>query len=285
MVVECVVTGRRDDAGFQLANATATALNTEACRDVSCTATALNEFEWEEFYKTQVKTHGTEAKNVKDQVLIMVDGKIQPSLSSFVTWAKDEHGLSAPEADYNLLAAEALAKYLNNPDKIFTFFDVTVGEKSAGRIVFELYKSICPKTCENFAKLCTGEAGETEQGLELTYKTSVFHRVQNNGWLQGGDIITGAGDGGHSVFGKTFEDENFIVEHDSRGVLSMANSGPHTNASQFCISFRALPWMNRKYVAFGKVVSGGSALTTLEEVATANGRPAFTCSITNCGVL
>lgn len=87
------------------------------------------------------------------------------------------------------------------------------------------------------------------------------------------------------MFGKTFEDENFIVEHDSRGVLSMANSGPHTNASQFCISFRALPWMNRKYVAFGKVVSGGSALTTLEEVATANGRPAFTCSITNCGVL
>lgn len=77
--------------------------------------------------------------------------------------------MSAPEADYNLLAAEALAKYLNNPDKIFTFFDVTVGEKSAGRIVFELYKSICPKTCENFAKLCTGEAGETEQGLELTY--------------------------------------------------------------------------------------------------------------------
>lgn len=113
----------------------------------------------------------------------------------------------------------------------------------------------------------------------------MFHRVQDNGWVQGGDIFTGAGDGGHSVFGKTFEDENFIVEHASRGMLSMANSGPHSNASQFCISFRALPWMNRKFVAFGKVVSGGAALRELEGVATANGRPAYTCSITDCGVL
>jgi hypothetical protein len=56
---------------------------------------------------------------------------------------------------------------------------------------------------------------------------------------------------GESVYGDVFEDENFIVQHNKRGVLSMSNNGLHSNGSQFCISFRALPWMDKKYVAFG----------------------------------
>ena len=58
---------------------------------------------------------------------------------------------------------------MSNPDRTFVYFDITIGEKEAGRIVFELYKSVCPRTCENFTKLCTGEAGETDQGIALTY--------------------------------------------------------------------------------------------------------------------
>lgn len=89
---------------------------------------------------------------------------------------------------------------------------------------------------------------------------------------------------GASIFGATFPDENFIVEHSGRGVLFMANSGIHTNGSQFGVSFRAMPWMDKKYVAFGKLVYGTAVLDKLEGCPTANGRPTKACKITACGV-
>ena len=64
----------------------------------------------------------------------------------------------------------------------------------------------------------------------------------------------------------------------------MANSGIHTNGSQFGVSFRAMPWMDKKYVAFGKLVSGTAVLDKLEGCPTANGRPTKACKISACGV-
>lgn len=56
------------------------------------------------------------------------------------------------------------------------FFDITIGGKASGRIVFELYNDIVPKTAENFRALCTGEKGVGKQGKPLHYKNSIFHR-------------------------------------------------------------------------------------------------------------
>ena len=56
---------------------------------------------------------------------------------------------------------------------------------------------------------------------------------------------------GESIYGPTFEDETFCAKHSKRGMLAMANDGLHTNGSQFLVSFRALEWMNTRYVAFG----------------------------------
>ncbi len=55
---------------------------------------------------------------------------------------------------------------------------------------------------------------------------------------------------GVSIYGSTFEDENFVIAHNKRGVVSMINTGLHSNGSQFAISFRPLPFMAAKYVAF-----------------------------------
>ena len=85
---------------------------------------------------------------------------------------------------------------------------------------------------------------------------------------QGGDFTAGNGTGGESIYGKKFPDENFIHKHRIPGLLSMANSGPNTNGSQFFITFKATPHLDGKHVVFGKVVSGIEVVNVMEMVST-----------------
>lgn len=86
--------------------------------------------------------------------------------------------------------------------------------------------------------------------------------------IQGGDP-TGTGLGGQSIYGPTFKDEfDSRLKHDGRGVVSMANSGPHTNGSQFFICFKSAIHLDNKHSVFGKVVGGFQTLTSMEKIET-----------------
>lgn len=106
------------------------------------------------------------------------------------------------------------------------FMDLTIGSRPVGRLVFELFADIVPKTAENFRCLVTGEHGVSPaSGRLLHYKGSRFHRLIAGFMAQGGDFTHGDGTGGESIFGPKFPDENFRVKHTTGGLLSMANSG------------------------------------------------------------
>ncbi|XP_665956.1 hypothetical protein [Cryptosporidium hominis TU502] len=133
------------------------------------------------------------------------------------------------------------------------FFDISIGGTPTGRVVFELFTEIAPLTSENFRALCTGEKGISQNGVDLHYKGCKFHRIIPEFMCQGGDISSGNGTGGESIYGPTFDDENFVLKHNSAGLLSMANSGPNTNSSQFFITTIPCPWLDGRHVVFGKV--------------------------------
>ena len=101
------------------------------------------------------------------------------------------------------------------------FFDITIGGEAAGRIVFELFGDVVPRTAENFRALCTGEKGLGRSGKPLHFKGSLFHRVIKGFMLQGGDFTAGNGTGGESIYGEKFADENFKRKHTGAGLLSM----------------------------------------------------------------
>ena len=99
----------------------------------------------------------------------------------------------------------------------------------------------------------------------MHFKGSIFHRVIPGFMAQGGDFTHGNGKGGRSIYGKKFVDDNFTKTHSDRGILSMANTGPDTNTSQFMLSFRKCAHLDGKNVVIGKVIEGLDVLDKIEK--------------------
>ncbi|KAK6162471.1 hypothetical protein DH2020_002312 [Rehmannia glutinosa] len=130
-----------------------------------------------------------------------------------------------------------------------------------GDIKCEIFCDEVPKTAENFLAL-------SASGY---YDGTIFHRNIKGFMIQGGDP-TNTGKGGTSIWGKKFNDEiRESLKHNARGMLSMANSGPNTNGSQFFITYAKQPHLNGLYTIFGKVIHGFEVLDIMEKAPTGPG--------------
>ncbi|GBG33209.1 Peptidyl-prolyl cis-trans isomerase-like 2 [Hondaea fermentalgiana] len=134
-------------------------------------------------------------------------------------------------------------------------------ETTHGDLNLEVYCNFTPQTAENFL-------GLAEKGY---YDGTSFHRLIPGFMVQGGDP-TGTGRGGESLWGEAFPDEldpgNMHLKHSKRGLLSMANSGPNTNRSQFFITFAPKAHLDTKHTVFGRVVGGLEVLDKIEAIKT-----------------
>uniref|UniRef100_A0A3B3UYE1 Peptidyl-prolyl cis-trans isomerase n=1 Tax=Poecilia latipinna TaxID=48699 RepID=A0A3B3UYE1_9TELE len=221
----------------------------------------LLEFDWHEYLCKKKRELRGDVWEYPSNVICFLNGVLLGNEKQLASWAENQWNftLAHPEDFYTAITED---------------------------MFLDLFSDVCPKTSENFEALCTGERGLSESGLPLHYKGSLFHRIVPNGWVQGGDISPNSrGDGGESIYGPTFEDESFAISHSKRGTLGMANKGPHTNGSQFYITLQPAPWMDKTYVAFGRVIEGVEVLKKLEESKTSNERPKYECRVSACGVL
>ncbi|CDO75762.1 hypothetical protein BN946_scf184921.g38 [Trametes cinnabarina] len=164
---------------------------------------------------------------------------------------------------------------MSQPD---VYFDITINDNPAGRIVFRLFDDVVPKTARNFRELATGQHG-------YGYKGSSFHRIIPNFMLQGGDFTRGNGTGGKSIYGEKFEDENFQLKHTKPGMLSMANAGRNTNGSQFFITTVVTSWLDGAHVVFGEVKEGMDLVKKIESLGSASGTPKARITIADSGTV
>lgn len=132
-----------------------------------------------------------------------------------------------------------------------------------GSIFIELAYEKTPLTVANFVGLAEGSIANTAKPAGVPfYDGIIFHRVIPNFMIQGGDPTgTGMGDPGYK-----FRDEiDATLRHDRAGVLSMANSGPGTNGSQFFITHNETPWLDGKHTVFGYVTKGQNVVDAIQQ--------------------
>merc|ERR1719474_317015 len=166
-----------------------------------------------------------------------------------------------------------------NSENPVGYFDITANGQDLGRIEMELKVDVTPRTAGNFQAICSGENKD-----QLTYTGSPFHRIIPKFMCQGGDITRGNGTGGKSIYGNKFRDENFRLKHLGPGVLSMANSGPNTNGSQFFLCTKKTSWLDGKHVVFGQVIKGYEVVKAMEKVGSQKGTTSSKVSVKKSGV-
>jgi len=181
-------------------------------------------------------------------------------------------------------AKNVKTKILGQRERVF--IDFQHKKLNLGRVYIELFSDILPITCKNFRALCTGENGLAKSSnIPLCYRHSIVHRIIPGFVIQGGDFTLGNGRGGESIYpGGQFDDEKLdILKHEKPMYVSMANSGPNSNGSQFFITLAPTPHLDGKHQIFGRVIKGENVVLGFQNIELSGEKPIDDLVIVNCG--
>lgn len=219
-------------------------------------------------------------------------GDIMTLLDVAVTEFAIEDAEIANAAFFEKLGRDETSKLINALPNPVVFLDLSKersgnDSEKLGALLIELFDDLCPRACENFSLLCTGENGHVPSTeISLHYEGTPLHRIVPGGWMQGGDIMDGSGENNiYSAFGDKFADESFSVDFGVKtgGILGYVSKEKHSNGSQFFITLGPCEWMNGTKVGFGRVLQGYGVLKKVENASQTNERPDPAILIQRCG--
>ena len=188
-------------------------------------------------------------------------------------------------ADGRLVLTDANAATVDvvaSPPRVTSrvYLDMSIDGMTAGRIVIDLYGEIAPRAAENFRALCTGEKG-------CGYAGSSFYKILSGATMQAGSI-----EGRGSIYGPTFDHDNYAIKHNVAGLVSMVNSGVGGSSGQSDSRFLIQSpddagFLDGRYEAFGRVSSGMDVVRQIERVPVKGTKnaPTKTVSIDTAGEL
>ncbi|XP_069359485.1 uncharacterized protein [Maniola hyperantus] len=224
--------------------------------------------EWPKVWNELKLQHRGIAYYLQSPVAVFIDDK-------FLGGDKELRELLGSRFDFHLnldYYREGVGNFVNfvrSSGRPCAYMHISINYEHAGTLIFMLYADLVPNTCENFLRLC-----ETKRG---GYSGTPVHRIVKDGWIQCG---------GFGLKSTDLDCENFIIPHDRRGVLCMANNGRHVDCStQFFVLLQSAPWMAHKYVAFGQLIDGDSTLKMMDSVETFYESPTVPVIIEKAGVL
>jgi len=159
------------------------------------------------------------------------------------------------------------------------------GDDINGEVTIGLFGETAPATTLNFKGLCEGFKRPTYQD-KVGFRNTYCHRVVKDMLIQCGDVFNLEGRGGTSIYGDSFNDENFDVSHTSGGIVSMANRGKNSNGSQFFFTLGSSRFLDKKHVAFGKVLKGFQYVALINKIGAGevHGFPKRPVRIVECSV-
>ncbi|KAM3965314.1 uncharacterized protein ACR2FA_000703 [Aphomia sociella] len=207
--------------------------------------------EWPSVWNDLKNSHGGLAYCLDSQVAILMNDKFLGGEKELKELIENKY-IYHFHLDYYKEGVTEFAKFIRSTGRPCAYMHISIDDEHVGTMIFMLYADIVPYTCENFLRLCKEKKGG--------YGGTPVHRIVKDGWIQCG---------GYGLKSTDLDCENFIVPHDRRGVICMANDGRHVDClTQFFVLLQPAPWMQHKYVAFGQLIDGNETLKKIESVPT-----------------
>ncbi|KAI8893538.1 cyclophilin-like domain-containing protein [Globomyces pollinis-pini] len=274
--IQWLITGDAKSPEFQKVIQIANSAKAKYPNLVDVCITQKTPFEFAEWRNDMRNTYAEIVTATFPSCIIQANSNKLYRVPEFLKFAEVTYEIPNIESkQFEQIGHEALQVLLKDRKVAVISLEIHIDKLSAGVLTFELYRETCPISVERFLQYIEGYPPESVE--QVSYEGAQCVNKVQNGWIQ--FAIP-------NYTPKSFDpDENYIIKHSTRGIISLVNQGPNTNASTFMITLKPMKYFDKKYMAIGRLVDGEHTLSLIEKVSTSYEKPDLNIQIGKIQVL